>query len=119
MKFQKELYDKRKNLRILKYEQLLSNKLATTLIGDNDSHYLRVKDMYDLTFLLNFKKYDFDLVSDLLSYRLKRNDINNIFDTFLFKEDSEEKYLDYFDIFEVKEYFYKNGDAINKRIREI
>lgn len=130
MKYKKELYEELSNgLKIIRYEQLLSNKVAASLIGDNVTHYLRVKDLYDLSFLLEKEDFDFELFIYLLVERLKNNGINNIFRTYLFHPLAEKVYLEYFeqmknrygmyeeaDLFKVKKFLYTCSEKINDQI---
>ncbi len=128
IKSKKEIYIIKENVRIIKFEQLLSNKIATSLIGNNVSKFLRVKDLYDLNFLLDIKDYDFDLMVCILTQRLMNNGISNIFDTFLFKDEAESVYLEHFkrvqtryalnenvDLFKIKKFLYEKGATINKK----
>jgi len=130
MKYKKELYEELSNgLKIIRFEQLLSNKVAASLIGDNVTHYLRVKDLYDLNFLLEKEDFDFELFIYLLVERLKNNGINNIFRTYLFHPLAEEVYRNYFeqmksryrmdeevDLFKVKQFLYTCSEKINDKI---
>jgi hypothetical protein len=53
IKNKKELYTTiQQDLKIICFEQMLCNKIATAIIGDNVKHYLRIKDLYDLNFYL-------------------------------------------------------------------
>lgn len=111
-----ELYTMKANLKLIKLERLIANKLATTLIGDGKEHYIRIKDFYDLAFLLESLDFNDDEVFIYLANRLINNNILDINDTFLFSPNSIDKYLDIYHLVKNKYQFQNNINLFKAKL---